>query len=133
MTFSEALRAYFTSDQVGIALLLIALDFVLGVCAALKIGTFRLAYLADFGRNDIAFKLVPWAAVDIGARIAQSQGWAFSAGGIDIDLAFAADAFFAIVVAAWVGSIVSSLKALGVPIPLPKAITGEENAAPPKD
>lgn len=131
MTFGNLLREFFADDKVGIALLLVALDFILGVIAAFKLGTFRLSYVADFARNDIAFKLFPYFTLYAGAVVAGQQHFLIE--GLDIGLA--AGAFYATIVAAWIGSITGSLltirnepaRSLSIDVFL-----GAENAAPPK-
>lgn len=70
----EDLLRQFADDPTVIALaVLVALDLVLGVSAALKFGTFRLSYVADVLRNDVLGKLVPyyavWAAVHVSGDI----------------------------------------------------------------
>lgn len=67
----SSLLGEFTADQgVQLAAALVALDVVLGVAAALKARTFRFVVLADFLRNDVLGKLLPyfavWAAVRVG-------------------------------------------------------------------
>lgn len=117
-------------DKLVAALIAVALDFFLGVFAAIKMGTFRLSYVADFARNDLIFKLFPWMVFYILALVA---------GGVDIvipglDLGFIAGTIYAGIMVAWVASILDSLKELGFPgaKSLPMAIASKENAAPPK-
>lgn len=131
MTFGQLLNSFFHDDKVGIALLLVALDFVLGVLAALRRGNFRLAYLADFGRNDIAFKLVPYFTIYAGAIVAGHEHFLIDG----LDLGLAAGGFYAVIVAAWVASIANSLLELGGPkgVQTVNTLLGDENAAPPKD
>lgn len=136
MNYTEAMRAWFEDDLLGVALLLIALDFVLGTLAALKARNFRLAYIADFARNDVAFKLAPWGALYIGAKLTADQSWLIDG----LDLGLVAGGFYAGIVLAWVGSIGNSIKELSADTsdaakargPGP-ALFGDENAAPPRD
>ena len=70
----ETLLHDFTHDPgIRLAALLVALDLLLGVCAALRANTFRLGWLPDFLRRDVLGKLVPyfgvWAAVRLGGDI----------------------------------------------------------------
>lgn len=132
MSLVEALTAVFTGIDFQAAITLICLDGVLGTAAAWKMGTFRLSYFADFLRNDVAFKLMPWVAISIAAEFAGSQQIVFP--GLDLDAI--AYAFYAAVVVAWIASLLGSMKQLGVPIPdIPgkNSITAAENAASPKD
>lgn len=67
----QSLIDQFTADETVLAVaVLVFLDVLLGVSAALKAGTFRFSYLVDFLRNDILGKAIPyfgvWAAVRIG-------------------------------------------------------------------
>jgi hypothetical protein len=121
-------------DKLTIALIAILLDFLLGVIAAFRLGTFRLSYVYDFARNDVLFKLIPWFIFYVLALVA---------GGVDIvipglDLGLIAGAMYALMLAAWVGSILNSLTELGIKVPAAQRsaklmLTGSENAAPPKD
>jgi hypothetical protein len=120
MTFTHALRALFTDDKFTIALLLITVDFVLGVLAAFNKRTFRLSYVADFARNDVAQKLAPWATLYIASKFAPQEGL----GGLDLGLA--AGALYVVIVAAWTGSIIASLTEIGLPI-RSRTIAGSEN------
>lgn len=132
MTLTSALHAFFSDLKLQAALVVIFADFVLGVLAAWHRGNFRLSYLADFGRNDIAFKLAPWLTIYIGAKLAGHQQLLIPG----IDLGTAATAIYVVVVAAWLASIASSLTELGLPGIAQKvglAVAGNENSAPPKD
>lgn len=137
MTFSHAIYAFFSDLKLQAAVGMIVLDFGLGVAAAFKLGTFRLSYVADFARNDVGFKLLPWFLVYVGAKFAGHQQIVVPG----FDLSYVADGFFALNMAAWVGSSASSLRELGFSAPgltqatpkLAEAVAGNENAAPPKD
>ena len=73
MTLDALLREFSDDPGIRLAVTLVLLDFVLGVSAAVKVGTFRLCWLPDFLRSDVLFKLVPyfgvWAAVRIGGDL----------------------------------------------------------------
>lgn len=132
MSIVQALTSVFSGLDFQAAVALIALDFVLGVIAAWRLGTFRLSYVADFLRNDVAFKLLPWASLAIAAQFAGSQQIVIPG----LDLAMIAGAVYVAIVAAWVASILGSLKGAGLPIPdIPgqNSVIADENAAPPKD
>lgn len=110
MTVTQIIHQIATDSQLEAITAAIIIDLVLGVLAALKTGVFKLAYLANFARNDVLGKAVPWAALDAAAIVA---------GGTDIvipglDLTGIAHAAFAVVIAALVGSILGSLKDLGL-------------------
>ena len=65
--------AFAGDPGVRLAATLVALDLVLGVAAALRARTFRLGWLADFLRDDVLGKLLPyfavWAAVRVGGDL----------------------------------------------------------------
>lgn len=107
----DALRAFAQDDQLHLALVLIALDLILGVGAAFKVGSFRLSYFADFAKTDLLGKVFPWFVLF-------AFGFASPAadiGGLSIE--DIADGAWIAVVAALVGSITSSLAVFGVPLP----------------
>jgi hypothetical protein len=114
-------------DKVHVALLLVLVDFVFGISAALKRGTFRLAYIADLAKTDILGKLLPYFALYVFALVAGQTNGIVIPG---IDFGVIADAFYALIVAAWVGSILSSLQTLGIPIPLPSMLKRPEKQGP---
>lgn len=128
MNLGALLQEFFHDDKVAVALLVIALDFVFGILAALKADIFRLSYVSDFLRNDVLFKLFPYFVLYAGAQVA---------GGADVvvpglDMGLIAGAVYVVVIAAWVGSILNSLRTLGLFRSMTNEIAGEENAAPPK-
>lgn len=66
----SALLKQFTEDPTVLLLaVLVALDVVLGVSAAVKVGKFKFVLISDFLRADVLGKLVPyyaiWAAVHL--------------------------------------------------------------------
>lgn len=113
MTLQQALHAFFSDNTLIVALVFVALDFVLGVAAALAKHTFKLSYISDFASNDLLQKLVPWAALYIGAKFAGDTGVG------PFDLGAAAGSVYVLIIAAWTGSILSSLTQLGLPIKVP--------------
>ena len=72
------IQQFANDDTVRLIAALVLLDIVLGVAAAVKLGTFQFNYLVDFLRNDILGKAVPyfavWAAVRLGGDI-EIGGW----------------------------------------------------------
>lgn len=133
MTLGSLLHAFFADDKLKIALIVIFVDFVLGSLAAVKQGNFRLAYVSDFLRNDVAFKLVPWFVLYAGAVVAGQQNIVIPG----LDMGVVAGASYAAIIAAWVASILGSLNELrvagGATQTLATALVAPENAAPPKD
>ncbi len=133
MTFGQLLHQFFSDDKVVVIFVALALDFILGVLAAFKVGNFRLSYVADFLRNDIAFKVVPYFVLYAGALVAGQQDIVIPG----LDIGVIAGAGYATVIAALVGSILNSLNELRFSPTATQtattALAGSENAAPPKD
>ncbi len=124
MTFSTALHQFGADPLLRAVLTLITLDLAIGITAAVKTGTFRLAYVAQFARDDLLGKVFPWFVIYAAAKLAPSV----SLLGIDLDAA--QKAVFVVVVAALGGSLVNSLSQLGLPVftGFPKALTGDEQS-----
>lgn len=130
MNLGNLLQTFFHDDKLKVALLLVALDFVFGVIAAVKLGNFRLSYVADFARNDVLFKLVPWFVLYSAAVVAGNTSLG------PFDVGDAAGSMYALMVAAWAASIAGSIAELrlpGAPQTARVALLGSENASPPKD
>lgn len=109
-------------------LVMIALDVILGVAAALKSGTFRLSWLANFGKDDLLGKVFPWFVIYAAAKYAPNVAV------LGIDLSAIEKVVFAAVAVALGGSLISSLKNLGLPVPSPQGklskVFGNEEAPP---
>jgi hypothetical protein len=121
------LHTFLNDTKVHIVFVLLILDFILGVIAAVAKGIFRLSYVSDFLRNDVIFKVIPYFTLYAAALVA--GGEAVVPG---FDFGLISGAAYAILVAAFVGSILSSLRTLGLLKALPDLIAGPENHAPPK-
>lgn len=117
-------HAFFNDTRVQVMLLLVALDLLLGVAAALKNKDFRLSFVADFARNDLLGKVAPFAVIYAGYKFANSADIVIP--GVDMEMIM--NAMWAIVLAALVGSLLGSLKEFGVN--LPDAIAGPDPATP---
>jgi hypothetical protein len=119
----EGLLKAFTEDPTVIALaVLVGLDVLLGVAAALKNKTFKFVILADFLRADVLSKLVPyygvWAALQL-------------TGDIEIgDLELIEESVGAIALAALAASILNSLRDLGAGTQLPDSVAGPDPTTP---
>jgi hypothetical protein len=133
MTFGSLLHTFMADDKLKIALVLIFVDFVLGVVAAVKKGNFRLAYVSDLLRNDVLFKLVPWFVLYAGALVAGQQSILISG----VTMGTVAGSVYALLVAAFGASILGSLNELrlggGGTQTLATALAAPENSSPPKD
>lgn len=122
--FDRELLNHFADDPTVIAIAaLVALDFVLGTCAALYSKTFRLSFFADTFRNDVLGKMIPyyalWAALHVG-------GVDWSIGGFDV----IEETSGAVIILALVGSVTGSLVVLGLLRGAPQSIAGPDPASP---
>lgn len=121
-TIAGLLNEFWTDGKVKILVVLIALDFFLGVIAALKLGTFRLSYVADFARKDVVFKLGAYLFVYAGALYAGQTDIVIEG----IDLGVIAGGLYVVIVAAFAGSIFNSLREIGwekAPTERPSVVT----------
>jgi len=108
-TVGGLLDAFWTDGKVKILVILIFLDFTLGVISALKLGTFRLSYVADFARKDVVFKLGAYLFVYAGALYAGQTDIIIDG----LDLGVIAGGLYVVIVAAFAGSIFNSLREIG--------------------
>ncbi len=124
MTINHLISTFAHDDQTKTVLVLIVLDLVLGVCAAVKLGTFALSYIANFARNDVLAKVIPFFAVYSAGLVAPNV----SVGIDQANLANLSDLLFVAVAGALVGSLVSSLSDLGFPLPAKLGRGGQAGA-----
>jgi len=120
-------HAFFADARVQTLLVLIALDIALGVVVSLKAGNFRLAFLADFARNDLLGKVVPFAFIYAAYKYASSVDLVIP--GVDMQVVM--DGVWVITLAALVGSLLGSIKDLGLSA-LPTPLAGDDPATPPR-
>ncbi len=106
---AELASKFWNDGKVEILVLLVALDFFLGVIAALKLGTFRLSYVADFVRKDVIFKIGGYLLLYAGALYAGQADILISG----LDLGVVAGAAYVVILAAMVGSILNSVREIG--------------------
>ena len=118
-------HAFFEDARVQTLLVLIALDIGLGVIAALKVGNFRLSFIADFARNDLLGKVAPFGLIYAGYKYAGSVDLVIP--GVDLEVVM--NGVWVIVLAALVGSLLGSLKDLGLQ-QLPEPLAGPDPATP---
>lgn len=124
--------AFFNDTRTQVMLLLVALDLLIGVLAAIfasgRAGKFGLSFLADFGRNDLIGKVLPFIIMYAGYKYASGADIVIP--GFDMEVVM--DAMWVIVLAALVGSLLSSLKQLNIPIvnELPPTLAGPDPASP---
>jgi hypothetical protein len=110
MSITQILSSFAHDEQVKAVAILIAADLVLGIIAAINMGTFRLTYISNFLRNDVVGKVLPWFALF-------AFGKTSGAGVVGIDFGTIADSAFVLTSAALVGSLLSSLADLGISLP----------------
>lgn len=128
MTTEQIVNSFAHDGYLQAVLVIIALDVLLGVAASLKKGEFKFSWLAAFARDDLLAKVFPWFLIYAASK------WAPNVAVLGIDLTSIEKIVFALVTAALAGSLLSSLKDLGLPVPepsaLPKLLTGERQPPP---
>lgn len=128
MTLQAAIQALFGDNRLESIFAITVLDFVLGVFVALRAGTFRLSYISDTLKSDVLGKVLPFSALYIGWKLTPGAQVLVSF----VDLEVLVDGAFALVVAALVGSLLASLKELGLFSGLTDQIAGPDPATPPE-
>lgn len=126
MQVGEAIRSFFVDDRVLAILVVLALDFALGLTAAVARGTFRLSYIADTLRNDVLGKVFPFLVLYLGYKYA--AGTDVLIPGLDLEVVM--NGAWVVVVGALVGSVLGSLKDLGLFGQAPDAIAGPDPGTP---
>lgn len=126
MGIGNLLHAFFEDQRTQIALLILILDFVLGVVAALvdKTQGFRLSYIADSLRTDVLGKMIPFFVLYGGYKYANSADLVIP--GLDMEVLM--NAAWVVVLGAFGGSILKSLNDLG--LGLPTIIAGGDPVTP---
>jgi hypothetical protein len=112
----------FMDDPTVIGLgILVALDVLLGVLAALKNGGFRFVLISDFLRADVLGKLVPyyaiWVAVHVGGDVSLGEFGVIE------------EAAGAMALAAIGASVLNSIRDLGL-ARLPEAVAASDPTTP---
>lgn len=113
MNLGIALHTFVSDTKVHVLLLVIAVDLALGIIAAVKTKTFKLSYISQFMHDDVLSKVVPYFVLYFAALVAGNQT-ALIPG---LDLGVIAGGAYALIIAAMVGSIIGSLKSLGITVP----------------
>jgi len=113
----------FTEDPMVRAVgVLIFLDIVLGVSAAVYTHTFRFGWLSDFLRRDVLGKVVPyfavWAAVRVGGDV-EIAGYGMIEEGVGV-----------FVIASLGSSVLNSLRDLGIASRLSDVVAGSDKPPP---
>lgn len=125
----ELLRAFYEDDRTQVLLLLVVLRLVLGVTAAAiaKDQEFRLSYIADFARNDLLGKVLPFFVLYGGYKYAEGSDLVIPG----LDLGVVMNGAWVLVLAALVGAILNSIRDLGLlPASAPNEIAGPDPTTP---
>lgn len=125
MGIAQAVSEFANDKQLQAVLILIVLDVVLGITAAVVKKEFAFSKVSGFLKDDVLGKVVPWFAVFAAAKFAPDVDV------LGIDLNQVQTVFWAAVVIALVASLTSSANDLGVSLPRSLA-TGENEGATPK-
>jgi len=121
------LHRFFEDTRTQIALLLVLLDLGLGVIASVVKGNFRLSFVSDFARNDLLGKVVPFFLLYGGYVYAKNADVVIP--GVDLDVIM--NGAWVIVSAALVGSLLNSLRDVGlVPAAVSSHLAGDDPGAP---
>lgn len=128
MGVGNLMHAFFNDQRVQIAFLILILDFVLGTIAALVDNTqgFRLSFIGDTLRSDVLGKMLPFFVLYGGYKYASSADLVIP--GLDMEVLM--NAAWVVVLAAFGGSILSSLKDLGFGAGLPSEVNGDDPVTP---
>ena len=112
MGIGNLLHAFFEDTRTQIALLLVILDVLLGVVAVFVDETqgFRLSYIADFMRNDVVGKVLPFFILYGGYKYAANADIVIP--GLDLEVIM--NAAWGVVLLALGGSLLKSLSDLGL-------------------
>jgi hypothetical protein len=125
LTIADIIHRIATDSLLQTMLAVLALDLVLGILAAFKLGTFNLAYLTNFMRNDVLGKVVPWAVLDVFAIVAGGANIVVAG----VDFTNIAHVSGVAILAALTGSILGSLTDLGLP-GIPSVLGSAKDAQP---
>lgn len=111
MTLQEVVQSFAQDDTLKAVAVLIVLDTLLGVTAAVRAGQFAFAKVVGFLRDDVLGKVVPWFGIYAAWK------WAPSVEVLGVGLKEMQEAVFALVVVALLASLTSSLADLGLNLP----------------
>lgn len=124
MTIDQVVQLFVDDTQLKAVVVLIALDIVVGIIAAVATGKFALSKVAAFLKDDVLGKVLPWFAVFAAAKFAPSVEV------LGVDLNQIQTVLWAAVGVALVFSLTASLNDLGLGKNLSKIITTGENQGP---
>lgn len=124
MTYQQVFSEFAHDKQLYAVVVLIVVDLLLGVAAALYAGTFALSKITGFLHDDVLGKVFPWFVLFAVAKFAPN------ADVLGIDFNQIQTVAWALVLAALTGSLLASLNDFGISMPKQIA-TGENQGAPP--
>jgi len=120
------IHAFFNDTRTQVILLAAALDLLLGVIVAFwKTKNFRLSFVADVFRNDIIPKVLGFLVIYAGYLYAKNVDVVIP--GLDLEVLM--NGAFGVITLALVGSILGSVKQLGL-TGLPDTVAGPDPATP---
>jgi Bacteriophage holin family len=125
MGLSQVVHAFVSDTTFKAVAVLVLLDLVLGIVAAVKLGQFAFSKVSAFLKDDLLGKVLPWFSIYAAWK------WAPSVDVLGVGLKEIQEVVFAGVVVALVASLTSSLADLGLTLPKTLA-TGENEGATPK-
>lgn len=126
MGLSQVVHSFVDDATFKAVVVLVLLDLVIGIIAAVKAGEFAFSKVSGFLKDDILGKVFPWFVIYAAWK------WAPSVDVLGVGLKEVQEAVFAGVVIALGASLTSSLADLGLNR-LPKSLsTGENEGSAPK-
>lgn len=124
MTYQAVFSSFAHDKQLYAVIILIVVDLILGVGAALYKGTFAFTKITGFLHDDVLGKVFPWFVLFAVSKFAPG------ADVLGVDFNALQTAAWALVLIALVASLTASLADFGVGMPKVLA-TGENEGAPP--
>jgi hypothetical protein len=129
MDLSEAIQKLLHDQQLIAIFVLVFLDILLGVAAALnpkdKTQRFNFGKLTNFLRDDVLGKVLPWAGIYVFAQMYTGLSV------LGVDLGSIATAIWVVMLASLLNSLAGSLQDLGLPIPSIGGSVGNPEPEPP--
>lgn len=113
MTLNDAIQKLLHDQQLVAIFVLVGLDIVLGVLAAIKSKEqrFNFGKLTDFLADDVLGKVLPWAGIYIFSQMYTGLSV------LGVDLEAIATAIWVVMLAALLNSLYGSLQDMGLPLP----------------
>lgn len=130
MTVNEAIQKLLHDQQLVAIFVLVGLDILLGVAAAINPrtdagGHFNFGKLTNFLRDDVLGKVLPWAALYVFAQMYNGLSV------LGVDLGAITTAIWVVMLASLLNSLYGSLQDLGLPLPSAKGVIGNAGDAGP--